>query len=178
MEKIIHKDLKKATEQTIKKLLEESQNEITSSNLEYLGQLMDIHKDIANEEYWCMKEEGEGMYGNYGRGGNYGNYGRGGNYGEGYGEYNERGYGENYGARGRGRGSRGRYRGHNFLDDMYEGYGRYAESRERYGDSEETDKSFHYMVKALEDFIKVLYEEAETQQQTQELRQVLEKSMM
>ena len=34
------------------------------------------------------------------------------------------------------------------------------------------------MVEALEDFIKVLYEEADSQTQKQELVQVLQKSMM
>jgi hypothetical protein len=152
-------------------LLEESQGQITGSNYEALGELMDIHKDITNEEYWCYKmEEGEGnMYGNYGRGSynNYGEYGRGGNYGE---------YG-NYGARGRSRDSRGRYRGHDYLDEMYDNYGRYSESRERYGASQETDKSYHYMVKALEDFIKVLEEEADTSEQKQILHEALQNAM-
>ena len=52
------------------------------------------------------------------------------------------------------------------------------ESRERYGAGEETDKSFNYMVKALEDFIKVLHEEAETEPQRQMLRETLQRSMM
>ena len=56
-------------------------------------------------------------------------------------------------------------------------YGRYRESYNRYGAGEETDRSFHYMVKALEDFIKVLYEEAETEPQKQQLRQALQSSM-
>jgi hypothetical protein len=51
------------------------------------------------------------------------------------------------------------------------------ESRNRYGAGEETDRSFHYMVKALEDFIKVLHEEAETQQQHQMLNETLQRSM-
>ena len=96
MSKTIYRDLKNATEDKIKDLLEESQGQITGSNYEALGELMDIHKDITNEEYWCYKmEEGEeSMYGNYGRGsyGNYDNYGRG-NYGrDSYGrdEYNAR----------------------------------------------------------------------------------------
>ena len=83
------------------------------------------------------------------------------------------------------RGSYGRrgvdspYRGYEGMDRMYNEYGRYMESRGRYGAShEETDRSFHYMVKALEDFIKVLYEEAETPQQNQQLREALQRSMM
>ena len=57
-------------------------------------------------------------------------------------------------------------------------YGRYQESRQRYGAGEETDKSYHYMVKALEDFIRVLHEEADTEQQRQMLRETLQRSMM
>ena len=69
--------------------------------------------------------------------------------------------------------------GYEGMDKMYDEYGRYMESRGRYGAShEETDRSFHYMVKALEDFIKVLYEEAETPQQNQQLREALQRSVM
>ena len=169
MTKTIYKDLKHATEDKIKDLLQESQGQITGSNYEALGALIDIHKDIANEEYWCYKmEEGEeDMYGNYGRG-SYGNYGRG--------DYGRDDYGRNdYGARRRD--SRGRYRGHDYLDEMYEDYGRYMEGRERYGASQETDESYHYMVKALEDFIKVLEEEADTQEQREMLSQALQNAM-
>lgn len=93
-----------------------------------------------------------------------------------YGDYyrNYRGYNENYRARGRDM----RYRGDESLDRMSGEYGRYMESRSRYGASEETDKSYHYMVKALEDFIKVLYEEADSEQQKQMLRETLQRSMM
>ena len=59
----------------------------------------------------------------------------------------------------------------------FDEYGRYMESRERYGAGEETDKSFHYMVKALEDFIQVLHQEAETSQQKQMLNETLQRSM-
>jgi len=174
MSKTIYRDLKNATEDKIKDLLEESQGQITGSNYEALGELMDIHKDITNEEYWCYKmEEGEDMrYEGYGRGsyGNYDNYGRG--------NYERDSYGRDmYSARGRSRDSRGRYRGHDYLDEMYDNYGRYSESRERYGASQETDKSYHYMVKALEDFIKVLEEEADTQEQKQMLHEALQNAM-
>ena len=174
MSKTIYRDLKNATEDKIKDLLEESQGQITGNNYEALGELMDIHKDITNEEYWCYKmEEGEDMrYEGYGRGsyGNYDNYGRG--------NYERDSYGRDmYSARGRSRDSRGRYRGHDYLDEMYDNYGRYSESRERYGAGEETDKSFHYMVKALEDFIKVLEEEADTQEQKQMLHEALQNAM-
>ena len=71
-----------------------------------------------------------------------------------------------------------RYRGYEPLDRMSGEYNRYMENRSRYGAGEETDKSFHYMVKSLEDFIKVLYEEADSQQQKQMLRETLQRSMM
>lgn len=170
MSKIIHSDLKKATEEKIKSLLEESQGEINMNNLEVFGELIDIHKDIANEEYWCMKEESE-MYGNYndGRGG-YGNYGE-------YGRYGRESYGrEQYGRRERD--SRGRYKGHDYIDNMYSDYGRYEENRGRYGASEETDKAFHYMNKSLEDFIRYLFEDADDDQQRQMIRETLQRSMM
>ena len=71
-----------------------------------------------------------------------------------------------------------KYRGDEHLDRISGEYDRYMESRSRYGASEETDKSFHYMVKALEDFIRVLHEEASSPQQKQMLNETLQRSMM
>lgn len=143
---------------------------IKKENIEYYGGLVDIYKDLKNVEYWKRKENYfmyNGMYGNYGNYGNYNgrragydSYGRGENYGENYGR----------------RGYDSKYRGDDELDRMYGEYGRYQESR-RYGAGEEADKSFHFMVKALEDFIRVLHEEAETPQQKQQLMQALQNSM-
>jgi len=167
MNKIIHKDLKYATEDMIEKLLEESQGSITSNNLEALGELMDIHKDIANEEYWCEKEDSFNMYGRYGRD----EYGRG-DYGRdsygNYGEYRERGR-DSYGRRERD--SRGRYRGHDHIDDMYEEYGRYMEGRSRYGANEDTRKSLEYMLRSMEDFARMLKEDAGSEQEVQMIRE-------
>lgn len=153
----MNEKLVKKTDESIKKILDEG---ITTSNLDHLYKLSKINH-IAKED----ESMNYGNYGNYGRG-SYGrdSYGR-----ERYGEYDE------YGARRRD--SRGRYRGHDYIDRMYDDYGRYMESRDRYGAGEETDKSYHYMVKALEDFIKVLHEEAETPQQKQQLMQALQNSM-
>lgn len=146
-------------ENSIEAILEEG---LSPDNLEMLSELVDIHKDIVKER----KEIYDMNYGNYnGYGNSYGN-----SYGNNYGEYN--GYG-NYGRRG----VDSRYRGGEQLDRMAGEYGRYQESRNRYGAGEEADKSFHYMVKALEDFIKVLEEEAETQQQKMELKQALQNAM-
>lgn len=154
-EKIIEK-----TNKSIEKIIDEG---ITTNNLDHLYKLSKINH---------MAKEDKNMYGEYGNYGGrragYDSYGRG--YGE-YGNYGE--YGGNYGRRGRDI----KYRGDEELDRMAGEYGRYQESRSRYGASEETDKSFHYMVKALEDFIKVLEEEAETPQQKQQLKQALQNSM-
>lgn len=134
---------------------------IATSNIDNLYKLSKI-KHLAKED-----KEMYGEYGNYGgRRPGYDSYGNYGNYGE---------YGRgSYGRRGRDM----KYRGDDELDRMAGEYGRYMESRSRYGTGEETDKSFHYMVKALEDFIKVLGEEAETPQQKQQLRETLQRSMM
>ena len=162
----MHEKLEKKTEESIKKILDEG---ITTNNLDHLYKLTKINH-IAKEE------ENMNNYGNYGaRRPGYDSYGRG-NYGE-YGNYGEGSYGEygrgSYGRRGRDM----RYRGDDEMDRMMGEYGRYMENRERYGAGEETDKSFHYMVKALEDFIMVLKEEAETPQQKQMLNESLQRSM-
>lgn len=165
----MHKKVIEETDKFIKQFIEEGLEQ--GDNLKYLGELVDIQKDMYEIE--CMKEEKE-MYGEYGeysaRGGRGGNYGRD-SYGrEQYGEY-----GREYGARRRG--SRGRYRGDDYLDRMSEEYGRYQENRERYGAGEESDKAFHFMSKALGEYIEFLYEEAETPQQKQMLMQTIQSSM-
>jgi len=141
-------NLKSKTSEAIERILKEG---IATTNLDHLYKLTKINH-IAKEE--------ENM--NYGRyyGNEYGNYN--GNYGN---EYGRRGYDA-------------KYRGNEHLDRMYNEYGRYMDYRGRYGASEETDKSFYYMVKALEDFIKVLHEEADTPQQKQQLKEALQRSMM
>ena len=150
-------------DEPIKQIIEEG---INMNNVEYLYKLAKIKhmtKEDKNMNY------GYGTYGNYnGRRPGYDSYGAYGNYGN-YGNYGEGSYGR--------RGRDMRYRGDEEIERMSGEYGRYQENRNRYGASEETDKSFHYMVKALEDFIKVLYEEADTQQQKQELAQTLQSSI-
>ena len=146
----------KKTEESIKKIIDEG---ITTNNIDNLYKLSKI-KHMAKED------ENMNNYGNYGaRRPGYDSYGRDeyGNYGE-YGRYGRRGYDMEY-------------RGEDEMDRMAGEYGRYMESRNRYGAGEETDKSFHYMVKSLEDFIKVLQEEAQTPQQKQMLNETLQRSM-
>lgn len=142
--------LEKKTEESINKILKEG---ITTNNLDHLYKLTKINK--------MAKEGDKNMnYGNYGHRPGYDSYGR-----EQYENYGRRGYDM-------------KYRGEEELDRMHGEYGRYMDNRNRYGAGEETDRSFHYMVKSLEDFIKVLHEEAETPQQKQQLKEVLQRSMM
>ena len=102
-------------------------------------------------------------YGNYNGYGNYGNYG---NYGRpGYNAYGRRGYDM-------------KYRGYDHMDRISNDYGRYMDSRERYGANEETNKAFEYMVHSAGDFIKYLFEEAETPQHKQMLRETIQNCMM
>lgn len=147
------KTIEKTTE-SIEKILNDGLN---TNNLENLYKLSKI-KHMAKEDKEMMNN-----YGNYGgRRAGYDTYGRD-NYGN-YGNYGARGYDM-------------RYRGDDHIDRMRNEYGRYMESRSRYGASEETDKSYHYMIKALEDFIMVLHEEADTPQQKQMLNETLQRSM-
>lgn len=155
--------LLKLTEETIERTIKDG---LTTNNLDIVLKLSKIKH---------YEKEDENMYGNYsGRGpghGSYGNYGRD-EYGrENYGEYGN--YSGSYGRRGYDR----KYRGDDSLDRMSGEYGRYMESRERYGAGQESDKSFHYILEALKDFVKVLHEEAETPEQKQQITQALQSVM-
>ena len=150
----------KKMEESIETILNEGLN---TNNLDHLYKLSKI-KHMA-------KEDEKMNYGNYS---GYGNYGR-----DEYGTY------DGYGARRRD--SRGRYmesgydrryRGHDYLDRMAGEYGRYEESRERYGAGKETEESYRYMTEALKDFTKYLFETAQTPQQKQMLREAIQSSMM
>lgn len=75
---------------------------IVASNIDYLYKLVDIHKDLSNEKYW--KEKIDNMYREYND--NYGRKRR-----DGRGRYMTGEYGR--------RGIDSRYRGEDFIDDMY-----------------------------------------------------------
>ena len=123
--KNIHQRTKEETEKIINAILEDG---VRSDNVDYLYKVIDIHKDIANEEYWKEKEDnmryrnsGRGMYGNYDMMDNYG----------------RRDYDDSYGRRHRD--SRGRfmergrdrkYRGEEPMEDMYENYHMYLNGKD------------------------------------------------
>lgn len=167
------------TEKSIETILN---NGITQDNTKTLYELVDIHKDMINERKEIQEMNyrnyggrgpSRGAYGenygreNYGEYGNYGNYNGYGNYGE---NYNDYGRGE-YGARGRD----SKYRGYDHLDRMYNEYGNYSYGRERYGANEDTKKSLEYMLRSMEDFARMLKEEAQSQEEVQMINQTAQR---
>lgn len=165
--KDIHTQTKEETEKIIKDILDDG---ITNDNIDYLYKVIDIHKDIANEEYWKEKEDnmryrnsGRGMYGNYDMMDNYG----------------RRDYDDSYGRRRRD--SRGRfmergrdrkYRGEEPMEDMYENYHMYLDGKDQYdrgnyGSKEDTMKSLKYMLESVVCFFDMLKEDATSQDEVE-----------
>ena len=144
-------------EDSISKIMKEGLN---TNNLDTLYKLSKI-KHMAKED---EKMNYAGNYENYnGRGPGYDTYG---NYGEGnYGRY------DNYGRQGRDM----RYRGHEHLDRMYDNYGRYEEGRQRYGANEDTKKSLEYMLRSMEDFARMLKDEAQSQEEVMMIKQTAQR---
>jgi hypothetical protein len=144
-------------EEKINIILEEG---IHSENLETLGELVDIHKDLCNEEYWKKKEEVMDM--NYNRGyGEYGNYPEHGSYGR-----------RRRDSRGRymRRGVDSKYQGHDMIDEMHDGYQEYSEGKEaynrgNYGAKNDTMKSLDYMLQSVAQFIEMLKQDASSQEE-------------
>ena len=148
----------KKMEESIETILNEGLN---TNNIDHLYKLSKI-KHLAKED--------KNMYGNYGgRRAGYDSYGRDAYGRDNYGEYGRDAYGR--------RGRDMRYRGDDYMDRMSNEYGRYMESRERYGAGEETEKAFHFMTKALGEYLDFLHEEADTPQKKQMLNETLQRSM-
>lgn len=159
-EKDLMERLKEQVEKSINKIIEAG---IQVGNTDLLYKLVDIHKDIENEEYW-KKGEDEMRYRPYG------NYGRD--------EYGMDGYDRNYGGRrmdsqGRymERGRDERYRGDDMIDEMKEHYGAYMERGGSYGGAE-TDKAFDYMLQSAEDFFTHLMEESDSPEQMEKVKRL------
>ena len=144
-----------------------SQGEVQPSNIDYFGKLIDIHKDIENERYWNAKKEVYKMrYNDYE--GEYGNY--------------EGDYSDSYGRRGvPGTGRGRRYRGpEEMIERMHEHYGDYSESRNaysrgNYGAKGETIKSLDYMLKSVVQFMKMLEEDANSEEESQLIKKYARK---
>lgn len=165
--------LKKEAEKKIDSLVEQGIS--STATIDALDKLVDIVKDISEiEKMEKHKYQGEySEYGNYGRNymegrynegnyreGNYseGEYGRRGNFREGYQE-------GNYGRRMRD--SRGRFKGHEMIDEMDRRYSNYSEGREQYGAEGKSIEELEYMMDAVYDFIKMLKQDVRSQKEMQ-----------
>lgn len=143
------------TEHKIKEILDEG---ILKDNISYLFQLTGIHKDICNEKYWKAKEEYmryrtyEDSYGRRAR--------------DSRGRYME---GE-YGRRGVPGTGRGRYRGDDMMEDMYQNYQDYSYGRDNYGHDEGTKESLKYMLDSVKRFMKTLEEDAGSQEEVEMIK--------
>lgn len=136
---------KKMTE-SIDKIIDDGLN---TSNLDTLYKLVKI-KHLVKED--------DNMYENYGNYGGYGNYG------------NRAGY-DNYGRRGYDM----KYRGHDYIGRMSEEYGRYEEGKSRYGANEDTKRSLKYMLESMENFARMLKEDAKSQEEVEMIRQTAQR---
>ena len=154
----LHDKINNEVEKKIESILTQG---IKPENIENLYKLVDIHKDIANEQYW-LKEGGQDMryrYGNdYMREETY----NGGRRRDSRGRYMERG--------------RENYRGDEPMEEMYEKYQEYSEGREQYGhDDRGTMKALEYMLEAGIDFFEMLFEDAKTPEAKQMIKHYAKK---
>jgi len=156
MNRTMLEDIKKIVDKPLETIVKDG---VSASNLDYLYKLIDIQKDIANIEYWEAKEDKFMRYGEYG------NYGR-----------------ESYGRRARD--SRGRYMGHrpeDKIDEMYMNYQAYSEGREAYGRSgnysakEDSIMCLENMLESMVDFVKMLKEEAGSQEEMELIHKYVKK---
>ena len=158
----------KAKEEVEKLIKQITESGLQVANVELLYKLIDIHKDMANEEYLKEKEE-ESMY----RGRDYfmdDSY-NGGRSRDSRGRYMDGSYGRR-GVPGTGR---GRYRGYDMIEEMGEHYGDYSEGRDNYGNDRETEKSFDKMLQSLEDFTYLIMQEADSQDKIEKVRKTARK---
>lgn len=156
-------DLIPKTKEEVEKLIKQiTESGLQVANVELLYKLIDIHKDIENEEYWKKKEENM-MYRDYD------------NYSGGRSRDSRGRYMDSYGRRGVPGTGRGRYRGYDMIEEMGEHYGDYSEGRDNYGNDRETEKSFDKMLQSLEDFTYLIMQEADSQDKIEKVRKTARK---
>ena len=139
----------------IEKILGDISNDgVNQSNVDYIFKLVDIHKDLNQEDYWEVKK----MYYRDSRRYDY--------------DRDDMSYG-----RGRRRDSRGRYKGHDMIDEMSDYYGKYMETRDgrSYGGREDSIKSLDYMMASVYDFVCMLEEDAKSDEEMDIIRKYARK---
>lgn len=144
----MNEELKSKIEKGICNLTE---NGLEINDIDILSKLVDIHKDLENEEYWNVKKEALEMK---------------------YRDYDDR-YDYDYDRKGRMYGRDGRkrvYRGEDKIENMHENYRDYVEGRDEmgrgnYGAESATMKSLDYMLKSVVDFLEMLQRDATTDEE-------------
>lgn len=140
-----------------KELSEAISSGINTNNIDYIGALIDINKDISEESYYNVRKDKilMKMYGNYRD------------------DYDDMSYGR------RRRDSRGRYMGKHsgcdMIDEMGRYYGEYIDGVETYGHDTYTEKSFDKMIECLEGFAYSIMEEADDPSKIDKIRKVARK---
>ena len=152
----------KAKEEVEKLIKQITESGLQVANVELLYKLIDIHKDINNEEYWKKKEENM-MYRDYD------------NYSGGRSRDSRGRYMDSYGRRGVPGTGRGRYRGYDMIEEMGEHYGDYSDGRDNYGNDRETEKSFDKMLQSLEDFTYLIMQEADSPDKVEKVKRTARK---
>ena len=138
----------------IEKTLGDISNEgISMDNVDYVFKLVDIHKDLNQEDYWEVKK----MYYRDSRRYDY--------------DRDDMSYGR------RTRDRRGRYKGHDMIDEMSDYYGKYMETRDgrSYGGREDSIKSLDYMMASVYDFVCMLEEDAKSDEEMDIIRKYARK---
>lgn len=174
--------LKELIENEIKSIEE---NGIEVGKIETLSELVDIHKDLAEEEYWNAKKEDMKMryYEGYGEG-SYGRRGR-----DSRGRYTEGGYSRGrYGERGttdgrdRSRGSYGHYMPYPemYMDRMMEGAEGYMEGMEEYrrgnyGAKGQSVDSLEKMLEGIVAFVEEIQQDPEQQEEKEVVNHYIKK---
>lgn len=171
------KDLKEKIQEKIKALTEEGLDNI---DIDLLGKMVDIHKDIDEEQYHCekikLKKEANDMrYGNYGEYGEYGRRRR-----DSRGRYMEGGYNE--GGYSRGRGNYGHYMPYPemYMDRMMDGMEGYMEGREQYnrgnyGAKGQTVESLEKMLEGIVAFVEDIQQDPEQKEEKEVVNHYIKK---
>lgn len=139
----------------IEKTLGDISNEgISRDNVDYLEKLLCSHNKLEQEDYWEVKK----MYYRDSRRYDY--------------DRDDMSYG-----RGRRRDSRGRYKGHDMIDEMSDYYGKYMETRDgrSYGGREDSIKSLDYMMASVYDFVCMLEEDVKSDEEMDIIRKYARK---
>lgn len=171
------KELKEKIQEKIKAITEEGLDNI---DIDLLGKMVDIHKDIDEEQYHCekikLKKEANDMrYGNYGEYGEYGRRRR-----DSRGRYMEGGYNE--GGYPRGRGNYGHYMPYPevYMDRMMDGMEGYMEGREQYnrgnyGAKGQTVESLEKMLEGIVAFVEDIQQDPEQKEEKEVVNHYIRK---